>query len=82
MCRNIKKLRRPKGTPTDHELYDASLQFVRKISGYHTPSEVNRQTFETAVLDVASVARRMFRSLHVRPVSRRVGIVESHTHDV
>ena len=82
MCRNIKKLRRPKGTPTDHELHDAALQFVRKISGYHTPSEVNRQTLETAVREVASATRTMFRSLHVRPVSRRVGIVKSHTHDV
>jgi hypothetical protein len=66
MCRNIKKLRRPDRPPTDDELRDAALQFVRKISGYHAPSQANSQAFETAVRDVASAARRLFGSLQSR----------------
>jgi hypothetical protein len=37
MCRNIKKLRRPGEPPTDQELRDAALQFVRKLTGYRVP---------------------------------------------
>jgi hypothetical protein len=60
MCRNIRKLRRPDGSPTEAELYHAALQFVRKISGYHAPSRVNRPAFDDAVGEVAVAARRMF----------------------
>ncbi len=71
MCRNIKKLRRPDGTlPTDGELADAALQFVRKISGYRTPSRANREVFERAVRDVSEAARVMFDALDVRAVRR------------
>ncbi len=66
MCRNIKKLRRPEGPPTDDELRDAALQFVRKISGYHKPSRANQGAFERAVGDVASAARRLFDAIDVR----------------
>lgn len=66
MCRNIKKLRHPDHPPTDEELRDASLQFVRKISGFHAPSKANQTAFDTAVRDVAAVARVLFQSLHVR----------------
>ena len=71
MCRNIKKLRRPERTPTDQELQEAALQFIRKISGYHAPSEVNRMVFERAVTEVAASARTLFRSLHVKPAHAR-----------
>jgi len=60
MCRNIKKLRLPERAPTDGELTDAALQFVRKISGYRAPSRANQAAFEGAVQDVARVTRRMF----------------------
>lgn len=74
MCRNIKRLRRPKGAPTDEELHDAALQFVRKISGYHAPSRANQKAFDKAVSQVAAVARTMFRDLvagkHSVPPSR------------
>ena len=63
MCRNIKKLRRPDAPPTREELHDAALQFVRKISGYHAPSQANQEAFDTAVRDVATAAGRLFRSL-------------------
>ncbi|HYK82466.1 MAG TPA: DUF2277 domain-containing protein [Gemmatimonadales bacterium] len=66
MCRNIKRLRRPDHLPTDQELHDAALQFVRKISGFHAPSKANEEAFSAAVRDVAGVARVLFRSLHVR----------------
>ncbi|HEX9393491.1 MAG TPA: DUF2277 family protein [Gemmatimonadales bacterium] len=65
MCRNIKRLRQPDRQPTDHELQDASLQFVRKISGFRAPSQVNAAAFDAAVRDVAAVARVLFQSLHV-----------------
>lgn len=63
MCRNIKKLRHPDQPPTDQEVHDAALQFVRKISGYHAPSKVNEAAFETAVNEVAAVSRKLFDSL-------------------
>jgi len=66
MCRNIKRLRHPDHAPTDHELHDAALQFVRKISGFHAPSKANEAAFNTAVRDVATAGRVLFRSLHVR----------------
>jgi hypothetical protein len=66
MCRNIKRLRHPEHAPSDTELHDAALQFVRKISGFHTPSEMNRAAFDRAVHDVAAVSRTLFLSLRVR----------------
>jgi hypothetical protein len=68
MCRNIKRLRTPEHPghiPSDQELHDAALQFIRKISGFHRPSHANEDAFETAVRDVAGVARTLFESLHV-----------------
>lgn len=65
MCRNIKILRRPHGEPTDAELRDAALQFVRKISGYRVPSKANQKAFDKAVEDVAAVSRRLFDNLVV-----------------
>lgn len=70
MCRNIKRLRDGNRVPTDEELHDAALQFVRKISGFNAPSRVNQAAFDTAVSDVAAVARTLFRSLHVRAHER------------
>ena len=65
MCRNIRKLRRPEGPPTDEELHDAALQFVRKVSGYPKPSRANREAFDAAVTDVAAATRRLFERLEV-----------------
>ena len=70
MCRNIKKLRRPAGPPTDEELRDAALQFVRKISGYRVPSRANEKAFEKAVNDISYASRRMFDHLEVGSVVR------------
>ncbi len=66
MCRNIKRLRHPDHAPTDAELHDAALQFVRKISGFHAPSKANEEAFHRAVHDVAAVSRMLFQSLQTR----------------
>lgn len=73
MCRNIKQLRRPHADPTEQELHDAALQFIRKISGMRAPSKANAEAFDTAVDEVAGAARTLFRSLHVRTVARAAG---------
>lgn len=66
MCRNIRKLRKPDAPPTDDELRDAALQFVRKISGYRQPSRANRDAFEGAVSEISQASRRMFDRLVTR----------------
>ncbi len=66
MCRNIRKLRQPTGLPTEDELRDAALQFVRKISGYREPSKANRDAFDTAVTEIADASRKLFDRLVVR----------------
>lgn len=73
MCRNIKRLRHQDHAPTDAELHDAALQFIRKISGFHTPSQANTEAFDRAVRDVAGVSRVLFQSLRVREPRTFVG---------
>jgi len=63
MCRNIKTLFNFDPPATDDEIRDAALQFVRKLSGFNTPSKANRKAFDIAVDDVAAVAHRLFESL-------------------
>jgi hypothetical protein len=63
MCRSIKVLRRRDGTPTDQEIHDAALQFIRKISGYRVPSRVNTPAFEAAVREVSASSRRLLSTL-------------------
>lgn len=77
MCRNIKRLRSPEHAPTDQELHDAALQFIRKISGFNKPSRVNQSAFDTAVRDVAATARVLFESLHFVTPSGAVAHAES-----
>ncbi len=77
MCRNIKVLRREDGAPSDEELRDAALQYIRKLSGYRKPSKVNEAAFERAVDEVTEVTRRMFDSLVVRPSTRATASAEA-----
>lgn len=63
MCRSIKTLRRKDEPPTDQEISEASLQFVRKISGYRVPSRKNAESFDGAVLEVSRASRRLLDSL-------------------
>ena len=63
MCRNIKTLFNFEPPATELEIRDASLQFVRKLSGFTVPSKANEAAFEQAVEDVAAAARSLIRSL-------------------
>jgi hypothetical protein len=63
MCRNIKTLFNFEPPATDAEIRDAALQFVRKLSGFNAPSKANHEAFDTAVEEVAAVARRLFEHL-------------------
>jgi hypothetical protein len=63
MCRNIKNLFNFEPPVTDDEIRNASLQFVRKISGFSKPSKANEAAFNTAIEDVARVSARLLRSL-------------------
>ena len=63
MCRSIKTLFNFKPPATGEEIRAASLQFVRKISGYHKPSHVNEAAFNAAVEKVAAAAHKLLESL-------------------
>ena len=63
MCRNIKTLFNFDPPATDEEIRAASLQFVRKLSGFNAPSHANERAFNRAIDDVAKVARRLIDSL-------------------
>ena len=63
MCRNIKTLFNFEPPATEVEIRDASLQFVRKLSGFSVPSKANEAAFERAVQEVAASARVLVRSL-------------------
>ncbi len=63
MCRNIKTLFNFDPPATDEEIRGASLQFVRKLSGFTTPSRANEPAFNRAVEEVAAVARNLLDAL-------------------
>ena len=63
MCRNIKTLFNFEPPATDEEIRAASLQFVRKLSGYNKPSATNEAAFALAIDETAAVARRLIDSL-------------------
>lgn len=63
MCRTVKTLFNFEPPATELELREASLQFVRKLSGFNIPSRANQAAFDAAVLEVAATARRLIASL-------------------
>jgi hypothetical protein len=63
MCRSIKQLRRSDAPASDQELYEAALQYVRKVSGYRKPSRANSAAFEAAVLEIAQTTSHLLESL-------------------
>ncbi len=63
MCRNIRTLFNFEPPATELEIRDASLQFVRKLSGFTVPSKANEAAFEHAVEQVAATARELIASL-------------------
>ena len=63
MCRNIRTLFNFEPPATEEEIRAASLQFVRKLSGFNSPSKANQIVFERAIEDVAAAARVLISSL-------------------
>lgn len=66
MCRSIKQLRQPDRPPTSEEIQAAALQFVRKVSGYRTPSRANAAAFSEAVQDITAATTRLLDNLAVK----------------
>lgn len=63
MCRSIKKLRNPEQFPSEQEIHAAALQYVRKVSGYRTPSRRNQEVFDLAVSEVAASTHKLILQL-------------------
>jgi hypothetical protein len=70
MCRNIKTLYNFDPPATDDEVRAASLQFVRKLSGYNTPSKANEAAFNAAIDEVFAAARTLIDSLETNAPPR------------
>lgn len=70
MCRNIKNLFNFDPPVTDEEVRAASLQFVRKISGFNKPSKANEEAFLAAIDAIAIVSNRLLRSLETTAPSK------------
>ena len=70
MCRNIKTLFNFDPPATDDEIRAASLQFVRKLSGFTSPSKANEAAFNRAIDETAGVARRLIDSLSTSATPR------------
>jgi hypothetical protein len=79
MCRSIKTLFNFEPPVTDDEIRKASLQFVRKLSGFTKPSKANEAAFETAVDEVTAAARALLGSLvtHGAPRNRETEAVKA-----
>jgi hypothetical protein len=72
MCRNIRTLFNYDPPATDLEVHEAALQYVRKVSGYRSPSVVNEAAFKRAVAEVSGSTRTLVDSLvtHAPPKNR------------
>jgi hypothetical protein len=70
MCRNIKILFNFDPPVTEQEIRNASLQFVRKISGFSKPSKANETPFQSAVDEIAEISSRLLRSLQTNSSPR------------
>jgi hypothetical protein len=70
MCRNIKILFNFDPPVTDEEIHAASLQFVRKVSGFNTPSKANEAAFLAAVEEIAAVSKKLLHSLQTNAPPR------------
>ena len=80
MCRNVKTLFNFDPPATEEEIRDASLQFVRKLSGFTKPSRTNQVAFDRAVGEVAAVARKLLDSLvtDAEPRNREIEAARAH----
>jgi hypothetical protein len=66
MCRSIRQLRRADEPVTEAEMAAAALQYVRKVSGYRSPSRANQAVFEKAVDEIAAATSRLLDELVTR----------------
>ncbi len=84
MCRNIRTLFNFDPQATDAEIRDASLQFVRKISGFSQPSKANERSFLAAVDEIAQVSTSLLRSLetNAQPKNREQEIAKAKVRSV
>lgn len=80
MCRNIKTLFNFDPPATEEEIRAASLQFVRKLSGFHEPSKVNETAFNEAIDEVTVVAQKLLNSLttQAEPHNREIEAAKAH----
>jgi len=80
MCRNIKTLFNFDPPATEEEIKAASLQFVRKLSGFHEPSKANEVAFKEAITEVAVVAQKLLNTLvtQAEPHNREVEATKAH----
>ena len=70
MCRNIKTLFNFEPPATEEEIHAASLQYVRKVSGFNKPSRANEAAFYSAVEDIARISERLLASLETAVPSK------------
>ena len=84
MCKNIRRLYNFEPAATEEEVKAAALQFVRKISGFTTPSAANREVFDRAVDEVARVSSTLLASLvtAASSKSREVEAAKAHARGV
>jgi len=66
MCRSIKPLFHFDPPASDEEIQAAALQFVRKVSGYHTPSAINKPAFDLAIREVAQATKHLLERLETK----------------
>lgn len=80
MCRNIKKLFNFEPHATNNEIHAASLQFVRKISGFTKPSQVNEKAFNEAVEEIAHISGHLLENLATTavPSNREIEAKKAH----
>jgi hypothetical protein len=84
MCRNIKTLFNFDPPATDEEIRAASLQFVRKLSGFTKPSQANQAAFDRAIEDVTAAASELIRSLvtNAEPRDREIEALRARARNV
>jgi hypothetical protein len=66
MCRSIKRLREGEVPATGEEIREAALQYVRKVSGFRTPSKRHEEAFDEAVEEIAAASRKLLESVTAR----------------
>ncbi len=81
MCRNIRTLFNFEPPATELEIRDASLQFVRKLSGFNVPSKANEPAFDLAVAQIATSARELMQSLTTTAQARNRDEVAARTRE-